>query len=451
MDAPQKSSARYVLTLLFLVNTLNFFDRAVPSVAIEALRHEFALNDSALALTAVAFTVLHAVIGIPMGHFADRLKRTRVIAVGVFAWSLFTGLSGAAWNFASFAVARAGVGIGEASCAPAANSMIADLVRPERLGRATGLFMLGYPVGTLSCLLSVGAIAALWGWRMSFLIASLPGVVLAILIFRCAEPKRGTFDTVTTVHRRLDATTAWSILRISTVLWLCLFASFVTAASYSMTSFLPALLMRCHGLSVIHASQLSAVILGATGLFGLTLGGWLADRVQRVWNRGRLVLGCISMFIAAPLLWLGMSTNGGSIMYLAILLSSGWFLYYFYFVTVYPTLMEVVPPDQRGIAIATLYFFANVLGGGIGSYATGALSDHFAIQAMTASGATTMADAFRATGLNSAMQAIVPGAIGFAGAALIGAIWTFKQDRMRGNEEAPLLHRETEHAASLPR
>jgi predicted MFS family arabinose efflux permease len=448
MNAAENSNFRYVLTLLFLVNALNFFDRAVPSVAIESLRHEFALSDSALALTAVAFTVLHAVVGIPMGYLADRLKRTRVIAVGVFAWSLFTGLSGVAWNFASFAVARACVGIGEASCAPAANSMIADVVRPEKLARATGLFMLGYPIGTLSCLLSVGTIAALWGWRVAFLFAALPGAVLAILVFRCTEPQRGAFDLAGDGCKHERSHSIWALFRIPTVIWICLFGSFVTAASYAMTSFLPALLIRCHGLSVSHASQISAVVFGVSGLIGLTLGGWLADRAQRAWKAGRLAMGCVSMLAAVPFLWFGLSQQSGGVAQLALLLSIGWLFYYFYFVTVYPALMDVVPADQRGVAIAALYFCANVFGGGLGSYATGALSDHFAIQAMMAAGAASMADAFRAEGLRLAMQAIVPGAIALAGVALIGALWTFQRDRNGVTNAATRISHEHEQHAS---
>jgi MFS family permease len=212
---PRKShSARYVLVLLFLINALNFFDRAVPAAVLEPLRRKFLLNDADQSLTAVAFTLLRALVGIPLGRLADVVKRTRVIAAGVFAWSAFTALSGASWNFISFAVARAAVGIGEASCAPAANSMISDLVPPSRRASATGLFMRGYPIGTLTGFLSVGAIAAVAGWRVPFFLAALPGAVLAFLILRCMEPARGKFEGMRSNRVSGRIANVWEVLRI---------------------------------------------------------------------------------------------------------------------------------------------------------------------------------------------------------------------------------------------
>jgi sugar phosphate permease len=135
------------------------------------------------------------------------------------------------------------------------------------------------------------------------------------------------------------------------------------------------------------------------------------------------------MFCSAPLLWFGFSVQAGDIARLAVFLGGGWLLYYFYFVTVYPALMDVVPPNARATAVGLLYFFANVFGGTIGTYTTGALSDHFALRAVRAGGAASMTDFFQATGLNDAMRGVIPTAIALSGVALVGAIYSYRRDR----------------------
>ncbi|OYT91728.1 MAG: MFS transporter, partial [Pseudomonas sp. PGPPP3] len=120
-------ATQVTLLTLFLVNFLNFFDRVLPAVVLEPLRKEFMLSDTMLGLLGTAFVLVYAVAGIPLGRLADKTKRTRLLSVGVFVWSLFTAAGGAVSNFTTMFLLRLGVGIGEAACAPAANSMIGDL------------------------------------------------------------------------------------------------------------------------------------------------------------------------------------------------------------------------------------------------------------------------------------------------------------------------------------
>src|SRR5438045_3233479 len=101
----------FALAVLFLINLLNFFDRAIPAVVLESIGIEFSLSDTSLGIVAIAFTLVHAVIGVPLGYMADRFTRTKVISVGVLIWSGFTAASGMAWSFSSFLATRAGVGI----------------------------------------------------------------------------------------------------------------------------------------------------------------------------------------------------------------------------------------------------------------------------------------------------------------------------------------------------
>ena len=123
----KRASAWFALCVLFGINALNFYDRQIPAAIMEPLRKEWVLNDSTMGWLSTAFTLFYAVIGVPLGRLSDSWARTRLLGIGVTVWSLLTATSGLTWNYWSLFVTRLGVGAGEATCAPASNSMIGDL------------------------------------------------------------------------------------------------------------------------------------------------------------------------------------------------------------------------------------------------------------------------------------------------------------------------------------
>src|SRR6185436_10720160 len=114
------------------------------------------------------FTLLYAVVGLPLGRLSDRARRTRILAAGVFAWSLLTALSGVARSFSQLIVMRLGVGVGEATCSPASTSLIGDLFPARRRARAVAIWMLGLPLGLGLANGAGGWILQNWGWRKAF-------------------------------------------------------------------------------------------------------------------------------------------------------------------------------------------------------------------------------------------------------------------------------------------
>jgi predicted MFS family arabinose efflux permease len=420
--------AGYSLGVLFLINFLNFFDRAIPAVVLEPLRKEFQVNDTWLGLLVTAFTLVYAAAGIPLGRLSDNYPRTRVLGAGVFLWSLMTAASGVAWSFVSFFLIRIGVGIGEASCAPAGNSMIGDLFPARQRGRALGIFMLGLPLGGFAAFAGVGYLAQHYGWRTPFMLAALPGFVAMTLVWFLKEPQRGAQE-----HYALDAAAKVDrpfrrILSLPTVWWIILSGVGVNFAAYAINTFLPALMIRYHGLNVAQAGGVASIVLGLTGLVGLIGGGWAADFLHQRYPRGRLMLGAGALLIAAPLLWFGFNQPVGHVAMLTVLLGGGWLLVFVYYTTVYAALQDVVEPRLRATAMAVYLFFNYVLGAAFGSTVTGVLSDHGAHRAMSEAGATVMTDAFRAAGLQSSLSTVVPLAIGLTGVALWIAAHSFVRD-----------------------
>src|SRR6266536_114629 len=141
------SRPAWTLFVLLLLNTLNFFDRTVLGAIVEPLRREWRLSDAEIGWIGTAFTLLYAVVGLPLGRLADAWRRTTLLAAGALLWSALTALSGIASSFGGLFAARLGVGVGEAVCAPAATSLLGDLFPSARRGRATAVFMLGLPLG----------------------------------------------------------------------------------------------------------------------------------------------------------------------------------------------------------------------------------------------------------------------------------------------------------------
>ena len=166
-------TSRATLLVLFLVNVLNFYDRQALGAVLEPLRREFHLSDAQLGGLTTAFTLLYAVAGLPLGRLADTGSRRKLLAAGVAVWACLTGLGGLARNYAGLAVTRLGVGVGEAVCAPAATSWLADLVPAARRTRAMAWFMMAVPVGGFLSFSVGGPVAQAFGWRVALAVAAL--------------------------------------------------------------------------------------------------------------------------------------------------------------------------------------------------------------------------------------------------------------------------------------
>ena len=274
-----KRGAWGVLFLLFLANLFNFFDRTIPAIIVEPVRKEWSLTDTQLGVISAVFTIVYAIAGIPLGRLADRLSRKKIIGWGLGVWSAFTALNGIAWNYMSFLLIRAGVGIGEASYAPAANSMIGDMFKSEKRARAIGIFMLGLPLGLMLAFFSVGfIIEAFESWRAAFYVAAIPGLILAIIFFFIREPERGGMDTV--AHSEGVDKPFRRIMKVKTMWWIILSGLTFNFAAYATNAFMVPMMQRFFHFELLDAALATGVIVGITGLLALTLGGWVADRLH---------------------------------------------------------------------------------------------------------------------------------------------------------------------------
>jgi len=244
----RRAGATYALFILFAINTLNFFDRQLLGALGEPVRKDFHLSDTGLGLLGTVFTLIYAAIGLPIGRLSDRWVRTRLAAIGTAVWSLLTAASGLAQTYTQLFISRLGVGIGEAVCAPAGQSLIGDLFPPQQRARAMGVFMLGLPAGVFVAYACAGAIGAAWGWRSAFLIACLPGLLFAALALWIREPLRGALEAATSGAPGLPASANpyLTVLKIPTMWWIILSGIFHNFNMYAINSFQTAFLQRFH-------------------------------------------------------------------------------------------------------------------------------------------------------------------------------------------------------------
>jgi predicted MFS family arabinose efflux permease len=351
-----------------------------------------------------AFTLLYAAVGLPLGRLADCWARTRLLSIGVTVWSVLTAASALAWNYSSLFLTRLGVGMGEASCAPAANSLIGDLFPANRRARALSIFMLGLPIGLFLSYWLSGRIAHAYGWRAAFYFACLPGLVLGALALRIREPQRGAAEIGRNVNQRRKGSPYWLVLSIPTMWWIILSGALHNFNMYAVNSFLTAFLSRYHHLNLKEATFISAVVLGAVGVVGLLGGGWSADHFGKRRSDGRLLVASLAMLGAAPCLYLALRQPSGAILAFMLWMGAGSLLVFVYYSGVYAAVQDVVEPGLRGTAMALYFFAMYVLGASLGPLGTGMLSDHFARKAMTLAGATVMTEQFKAAGLHQAMH-----------------------------------------------
>src|SRR5688500_7442964 len=202
--------AWYALMVLVLVYALNFIDRQILSILAQDIKRDLGLEDAQIGfLYGTAFAVFYALFGIPLGRLADSWYRGRVMAIGLALWSSMTALSGFASSFAMLAVARIGVGVGEAAASPAAYSMISDWFPKEKRATALSIYSSGLYIGGALSLPIGGFVLSRWnmawpdpasaplglvGWQAAFLAVGVPGLLIALWVLSLREPQRGASD-----------------------------------------------------------------------------------------------------------------------------------------------------------------------------------------------------------------------------------------------------------------
>ncbi len=377
------TNPKIMLFALLLVYILNFLDRQIVNILAEPIKGELGLSDTQLGLLAgPAFAVFYAVLGIPIARYADNAKTNRVwlISICLAVWSAMTAICGFAQNFAQLALARIGVGVGEAGCTPAAHALIADSVPPEKRSSAIAFFGLGIPIGGLLGLIIGGVVNDQYGWRIALMLVGTPGILLAFLLpllirdpRRCADSAH--FNTADSpVKARLSIKDAVrEVFASKAYLYVFIAASFTAFLSYGKGLWTISFFIRSHGLSTTEAGLAMAVALGISGIIGTWLGGKMADVFGKRDKRHILTMPAIGMAIAAPILFAGYWAEDWRIAVALLILPT--ILNSAYYGPAYGCVQGLVRPEARAIAASLVVFGQNLIGLGMGPLLFGMLSD----------------------------------------------------------------------------
>lgn len=374
------------LAVLFLVSTSNYVDRNIIGVLLEPIKREFGVSDTMLGLlTGFSFAIFYATLGIPVARWADRGDRKIILTVSLAAWSVMTAFCGMAQSFVQLALARIGVGAGEAGALPPAQSLIADYYPPAERGKALGTFMMSSMAGYVLGVVVGGQIAQAYGWRAAFLTVGLPGLLLAVVTYLVLdEPRRqprfavaqASMEPLRTSIKALMAKRSFVDITIAMVLYfLMAYGAFVFTVSY---------LIRTHGLSVGRASAIFGTVSTVTAVIGSLFGGALADRLARRDITWLARLPGWVLILAFPAYELAFSA--GSLAMTVVVLGIGGSLLTGAIPSMFAALHAVCGSARRAMSVAVIFFFANLIGTGLGPIITGRLSDYFAASVGPAEG-----------------------------------------------------------------
>jgi MFS family permease len=424
----------FALSVLFAINTLNFFDRQVFGAIAEPVRKEWGLSDSAIGLVGTAFTLVYAAVGLPLGSLTDKIARKKILSAGVFVWSILTAASGLAMSYWQLFVMRLGVGVGEATCAPAATSLIGDIYPADKRSKALSVFMLGLPVGIALSYAISGSVAQAYGWRAAFYIAGIPGLICTLAVLFIHEPKRGAAEIHDIGARKREGSSYKLVLSIPTMWWIIASGALQTFNMYAIGQFLTPFLMRYHNQDIRTAGLTTMIVFGLSGIPGLLLGGVIGDAVMKRRDNGRLLTASLSLLASVPLIFFALTQPPSETLIFIILMSAGVALMNIYYATVYPAIQDVIEPSLRGTAMSIYFFAMYVLGAALGPLGTGLASDFFTARAASASGVVEITqktlEPFRAQGLHSAMY-IIPALGCLLTLVLFASSRTVKKDMER--------------------
>ncbi|HEY8080197.1 MAG TPA: MFS transporter, partial [Labilithrix sp.] len=376
-----------ILALLTGLNLLNYLDRLVLSAVLPKVRDELALSRFEGGLLATVFLLGYFVTSPLFGTLGDRYPRKHLIALGILIWSVATLASGMATSLGTLVAARAFVGVGEASYATLAPTIIDDITPPQKKGRALGIFYVATPIGSALGYLVGGFVEHRWGWRHAFYVAGGPGIALALVCLFIAEPARKLATEKPDVVRDIGSLVKLPLYRFG-VLGYCAYTAAIGAFAY----WAPEFLYRRYNLDLAVANFRFGIVVIVAGAIATWIGGKWADvmrlRVEKVEKepgqidretvRGLLRICAIGSLIGTPVTiacFLAPSPNVffacAFVAILALFMSTS---------PINAVVLKSVPESLRASAMALCIFGIHLLGDLWSPPFVGLLADHLPVQ-----------------------------------------------------------------------
>jgi MFS family permease len=386
--------AWYVVFVLMLCYTLSFVDRQILAFLVGPIKRDLNVTDTQIGLLGgPAFAIFYTFMGLLLGRLADKMSRRNIIAVGVVFWSFATATGSLAKNYTGLFLSRIGVGVGEATLAPSAFSLISDYFPKEKLSTALSVYSMGILLGSGVALIVggmvIGAVSnnppvdipvlgTMAAWQVTFLVVGLPGVLVALLLITVREPQRKGLSV--TADGQVAAVSFKDALAQISLRWpIVLGVSFAMAcqamANYVLTSWGPEFFVRTYHWDKPKIGLTLGLITLSFGCLGLLVGGRLADRwVRQGVYEGPLKVGFIAVLGVACTL--APATLVSDSRFTVALLMPALFFLGLPIGSAYASLQLIFPNQVRGVVSAILIFILNLGGMGLGPFLPGYFNDH---------------------------------------------------------------------------
>ncbi len=374
------------LAVLTLINLFNYLDRFVVASLVESLRaSELRLTDTQAGALMTGFIVVYMVASPFFGVLGDRGSRPRLLALGVFVWSLATAAAGLAKSFASLFAARAAVGIGEAAYGTIAPSLLADYFSKEKRGRVYAIFFCAIPIGSALGYIVGGYADTHLGWRSAFFVAGLPGLLLAFLALTLPDPPRGANEAGEAGMAPTEGVppkAGWgsylALAKNRPFRIAVLGYAAYTFGIGGMAFWMPAFLERVRGVPKEAATVQFGLVVVVTGFVGTFAGGFVGDALLKRTKEAYLWVSGVATLIAVPFAFAALTVPDPRVYLPALVVAQ-----LFVFASTGPinsAIVNDVLPWQRAAAVAACNFTIHVLGDVPSPPLLGALSDASSLQ-----------------------------------------------------------------------
>jgi len=399
----------YALSVLTLLNFLNYIDRQVLPAVAPAIQRDLGLTDTEIGAMEAALLLSFTVLAPVFGWLGDRYSRTRLMAAAAVIWSIATGL--AAWvdrwpilppalklNLPVFGLlalssvalglcaVRTMVGVGESSYSTITPTLIADYFPKKKRATVLGVFQAAIPMGFALGYVLGAVLAHYFGWRVAFMLVGAPGLIVSIFVWKLREPQRGARDLPTeepgtdAVNEATTTASWWQTTKriFSTRDWL------LSTAGYSALTFVLGAFATWATLMLARDKKMSettaAVVLGvvtllagATGTFG---GGWIADRIAAKRRDGYFLVCAVSSLLGVVPAAIALITHRPLLFLPAIFVAV--VLLFVNNAPFHAILVNSVPPAIRASAVAMNIVVIHAGGDLISRFGVGKLSDSIA-------------------------------------------------------------------------
>jgi MFS family permease len=369
-----------MVAALTTLNVLNYLDRYITAATLPLILRDLSLSDAQGGLLQTLFIVTYALVCPVAGWLGDRAPRLRLAAVGVFVWSVATVASGLAPSYAWLLLARAVIGVGEASYAVITPSVLSDCYPRERRAQVLGIFYAAIPVGSALGYAIGGAIGEAYGWRPAFFVAGLPGALLAALLLLLREPERGALDaTADAAPAPLALGASLQVLAARRSYLVNTAAQVIyTFAIGGVAAWMPTYLVRERGLPLAQSSAMFGLVLVVAGFAGTLLGGRIATVVARRWPGADFLVSGWTLAVSLAFTLVALLAPSPLVywpaMFVTLLLL---------FVNMGPlnaALMNVVPAELRARGMAVTTTLIHLLGDAISPWLIGVASDRIGLK-----------------------------------------------------------------------